>query len=107
MRFTPVILSSLLLALGVAQAQPKEQPLSPPVEHGSTVQLEYTLKDDAGAVLDSNKGREPLSYIQGRQQIVPGLEKALTGMRAGQEKQIVVKTLHFDIKVLGVEPPKK
>jgi FKBP-type peptidyl-prolyl cis-trans isomerase 2 len=49
-------------------------------------------------VLDSNKGGDPLSYTQGEQQIIPGLEKALDGMREGEEKKV---------KVLGVEPPKK
>src|SRR5580765_8222877 len=31
------------------------------VENGVTVKLEYTLKDDTGTVIDSNKGQEPLS----------------------------------------------
>jgi len=171
MKRAAVTLSILLLALGVAQAQPKEKVLSPAIESGSTVQFEYTLKDDDGTVLDSNKGRGPLTYTQGQKQIIPGLEKALNGMRAGDEKQVTVqpedaygppdpaaqtevpkevlppnlkvgtqlvarsregetmlvrvkeikettviidlnhplagKTLHFDVKVLGVEPPKK
>ena len=63
---------------------------APVIESGSTVSLEYTLSDDEGKVLDSNKGREPLTYVQGEQQIVPGLEKALTGMHPGEAKKIVV-----------------
>lgn len=91
MKIVAVMLSALVLALGVAQAQPKETTMSPAIEAGFTVQLEYTLKDDDGKVLDSNKGRSPLTYTQGRQQIIPGLEKALGGMRAGDEKQVTVK----------------
>ena len=41
-------------------------------------------------VLDSNQGRPPLTYVQGRQEIVPGLERALSGMHAGEEKQVTV-----------------
>ena len=169
MKFTAVVLISLVLALGVAQSQSQEKSMGPAIETGSTVQLEYTLKDEAGKVLDSNKGRDPITYTQGEHQIVPGLEKVLNGMRAGEEKQVTIKpedgygpvdpqaqtevpkevlppdaltvgtqlvarsgggetmlvrikettviidlnhplagkTLHFDVKVLGVEPPKK
>lgn len=78
MRLPPAVLIIMALAFGVAQAQPKEKAISPAIESGSTVQLEYTLKDEAGKVLDSNKGQSPLTYTQGRQEIIPGLEKAVT-----------------------------
>lgn len=91
MKFAAVTFSILVLALGVAQAQPKEGTSSPAIEHGSTVRLEYTLKDDAGKVLDSNTGRDPLTYTHGQQQIIPGLEKALNGMRSGEEKKVTVE----------------
>ena len=48
------------------------------------VTIHYTLKDDAGAVLDSSAGGEPLAYIQGHGNLVPGLEKALEGKQDGQ-----------------------
>ena len=47
------------------------------------VTIHYTLKDDAGAVLDSSAGGEPLAYIQGHGNLVPGLEKALEGKQDG------------------------
>jgi FKBP-type peptidyl-prolyl cis-trans isomerase SlyD len=47
------------------------------------VLIHYTLKDDAGAVLDSSAGAEPLAYIQGHGNLVAGLEKALEGKRDG------------------------
>ena len=43
------------------------------------VLIHYTLKDDAGAVIDSSAGGEPLAYIQGHGNLVSGLEKALEG----------------------------
>ena len=81
-----------LLALGWVSvcAQPVVPAPAPAIESGSTVSIEYTLKDDAGQVLDSNEGRPPLRYVHGRQEIVPGLERALGGMRAGEEKQVTV-----------------
>ena len=48
-------------AQGTPAAVPSAAPSATTVENGSTVKLEYTLKDDAGTVLDSNKGQEPLS----------------------------------------------
>jgi FKBP-type peptidyl-prolyl cis-trans isomerase SlyD len=41
-------------------------------------------------VLDTNKGREPFTFTQGSHRIIPGLEKALDGMRAGDEKKVTV-----------------
>ncbi|WP_440223270.1 FKBP-type peptidyl-prolyl cis-trans isomerase [Dokdonella sp. MW10] len=43
----------------------------------------YTLTNDAGDVVDSSAGREPLTYLQGAGNIVPGLEKAMEGHVAG------------------------
>src|ERR1051326_6955116 len=61
------------------------------IKDGSTVSLEYTLTGDDGKVIDTNKGKEPLRYIDGREQIIPGLEKALEGLPAGTEKKVTVK----------------
>jgi FKBP-type peptidyl-prolyl cis-trans isomerase SlyD len=47
------------------------------------VLIHYTLKDDKGAVIDSSAGGEPLAYIQGHGNLVPGLEKALEGKQGG------------------------
>jgi FKBP-type peptidyl-prolyl cis-trans isomerase SlyD len=54
------------------------------------VRMDYTLRNKAGEVLDSSEGQDPLSYLHGAQQIVPGLERALTGMSAGESKDVVV-----------------
>ena len=47
------------------------------------VLIHYTLKDDSGEVLDSSAGGEPLAFIQGHGNLVPGLEKALEGKQDG------------------------
>ncbi|NLI34075.1 MAG: peptidylprolyl isomerase [Deltaproteobacteria bacterium] len=59
------------------------------IENGSKVSLEYTLSVDGG-VIDSSEGTEPLRYTHGEQQIIPGLEKELTGLMAGDEKSVTV-----------------
>lgn len=45
----------------------------------------YTLTDDSGRVLDSSVGGEPLSYLHGSGQIVPGLERQMAGRGAGDK----------------------
>jgi FKBP-type peptidyl-prolyl cis-trans isomerase SlyD len=75
-----------LLAAAPAGAQPKAA-----IEKGSSVKIEYTLKDDKGAVLDTNAGKEALAFTQGAQQIIPGLDKALLGMKPGDSKKVTVK----------------
>jgi FKBP-type peptidyl-prolyl cis-trans isomerase SlyD len=61
------------------------------VREGSRVALEYTLSDENGKVIESNKGKEAMSYIHGKGQIIPGLEKELSGMKVGEEKKVQVK----------------
>ena len=60
------------------------------VADGSIVALEYTLLDGSGNVLDSSDGGNPMVYVHGQGQIVPGLEKALEGMKAGEEKTVTL-----------------
>lgn len=52
--------------------------------------IHYTLKDDSGAVLDSSSGGEPLAYLHGAGNIVPGLEKALEGKGEGEKFSVKV-----------------
>jgi FKBP-type peptidyl-prolyl cis-trans isomerase SlyD len=68
----------------------QENPMSRTIANGSTVQIEYTLKDETGAIIDSNEGRAPLTYVHGENQIIPGLEQALSGMAVGQETHVTV-----------------
>ena len=60
------------------------------VSKGKVISLEYTLKLEDDQVVDTNVGKDPLTYTQGANQIVPGVEAALEGMTVGQAKQVVV-----------------
>ncbi len=55
------------------------------------VSLDYSLSLEAGTVIDTSYGDEPLEYIHGRGQIIPGLEKALYGLVIGDEKRVIVE----------------
>jgi len=58
-------------------------------ENGNTigkdkvVSIDYTLTNDAGDVIDSSKGREPLQYLHGHGRLIPGMEKGLEGRAVG------------------------
>lgn len=60
------------------------------IAENTVVAVEYTLKNAEGEVLDSSEGMPPLEYLHGRGNIIPGLENALEGLGAGEERQVVV-----------------
>jgi FKBP-type peptidyl-prolyl cis-trans isomerase SlyD len=60
------------------------------VEKDKVVEIDYTLKDENGDVLDSSEGRQPLSYIQGIGNLIPGVESALEGKSSGERVEITV-----------------
>ena len=60
------------------------------IADGMKVSLEYTLTLPDKSVADSNVGQAPITFMQGAHEIVPGLEKALDGMKAGQKRRIDV-----------------
>jgi FKBP-type peptidyl-prolyl cis-trans isomerase SlyD len=62
-----------------------------PIADGKVINLSYTLKNSAGKLLDRADPGEPFSYLHGAQQIVPGLENALTGLKVGDKKQVTVQ----------------
>src|SRR5690606_27198897 len=55
------------------------------------VLMHYTLTNPAGEVLDSSAGSEPLAYLHGAGNIIPGLENALTGKKAGDKLSVQVE----------------
>jgi len=52
--------------------------------------IHYTLTNNAGDVLDSSDGAEPLAYLHGANNIIPGLENALAGKTAGAELNVSI-----------------
>lgn len=61
------------------------------VDDGQVVSLQYVLHLSDGQEVDRSEDGSPLEFIQGRGQIVPGLESKLYGMAIGEQKQVVVQ----------------
>lgn len=57
---------------------------------GTVVSIHYTLRDDDGDVIDSSVDAEPLDYLHGAGNIVPGLEAAMAGKAVGAKFQVTV-----------------
>ena len=55
---------------------------------GDTVHVHYTGKLDDGPVFDTSEGRDPLTFQLGKGMVVPGFEKAVTGMGVGEKKTV-------------------
>jgi FKBP-type peptidyl-prolyl cis-trans isomerase SlyD len=61
------------------------------IEDGQVVSIHYTLTLDNGEVVDSSDGGDPLEYLHGASNIVPGLERQLAGLKVGDHLQAVVQ----------------
>jgi len=61
------------------------------IAQDKVVLIHYTLKNDEGEVIDSSSGRDPLAYLHGQGNIIPGLEKALEGKQAGDKLSVRVE----------------
>jgi FKBP-type peptidyl-prolyl cis-trans isomerase 2 len=59
------------------------------VEKDLVVSMDYTLTVD-GEIVDSSEGDDPIEFIVGQGNIIPGLEKELYGMKVGEKKSVFV-----------------
>jgi FKBP-type peptidyl-prolyl cis-trans isomerase 2 len=55
-------------------------------KNGDTVKIHYTGRLQDGSVFDSSSGRDPLQFVIGSGQVIPGFENAVTGMTVGEKK---------------------
>ena len=58
------------------------------------ISFHYTLTDASGKTLDSSAGGEPLTFLEGVGQIIPGLETHLRAMKVGDKKNVTVAAQH-------------
>ncbi len=61
------------------------------VANNCVVALHYTLTNDDGVELDSSAGQEPLVYLHGAGNIIPGLESALEGKAQGDDVAVTLQ----------------
>lgn len=85
MRLWLVAAAAALPVIAVA-----EPPADDVIGDGRKVSFEYTLTLPDGSVVESNVGGKPFDYEQGKGQIIPGLEKALLGLKAGDNTKVTV-----------------
>lgn len=85
------ILGLMLFSAASVVAEAPKDGTKTVVSNGKQVSLEYTLKLEDKTVVESNVGREAMTYTQGAHEIVPGLEKALEGLAVGDSKRVEVR----------------
>jgi FKBP-type peptidyl-prolyl cis-trans isomerase 2 len=61
------------------------------VEDGKVVSIEYKLSLADGTEVDSNVGKDPLSFKQGNEEVLPALQRALAGMSIGDTKRVTLQ----------------
>ena len=61
------------------------------IADNSVVTIHYTLTNDAGEMVDTSDGREPLVYLHGAQNIIPGLERELSGKVVGDSFDVTIQ----------------
>lgn len=87
------------------------------IKKGDTISLDYTLTVD-GQVVDTSVGKQPLEFVVGSGQVIPGFDKGVLDMNVGEEKTFSVspeegygvsgnhplagKTLVFTVKILKI-----
>ncbi len=74
------------------------------VKNGDVVRIHYTAKLADGSAVDSSQGREPLEFKVGAGQIIPGLDREISGMEVGEMNTVTVPAQeaygpHDDAKV--------
>lgn len=63
------------------------------VEKNKVVYFYYTLRLDSGELFDSTAARKPLRILVGHHQVIPGLEKAIMGMKVGDKKDGIIEPM--------------
>jgi FKBP-type peptidyl-prolyl cis-trans isomerase 2 len=88
---TFIIITSLLLVVISSILNQNDNNIPTKVKSGDTIQVEYTGTYDNGTIFDSSIGREPLEFIAGSGQMIPGFDRAVISMEIGEEKEIRIE----------------
>ena len=60
------------------------------IENDRVIYIAFTLKDESGNLLDEAPQDEPLPFIYGRGQLIPGLESALKDKQVGESFEVTL-----------------
>lgn len=73
-------------------------------QKGRSIGITYTIADESGKVLGTNKGKEMLSFIVGEtNSVIKGLNIGVQGMALGGERKLVIPKTFGDAKE-GLQP---
>lgn len=78
--------------------------MSETLSNGKVGLFHYTLRDGDGNVIDSSEGKDPMVYLHGAGNIIPGLERQLVGLSVGAVVDAVVPAAEAYGEASG-EPP--
>ncbi len=59
-------------------------------EAARVIAFNYTLKNDKGEILDASEPNQPMPFLEGRQQIIPALERVISLMNEGDKRQVTL-----------------
>ncbi len=59
------------------------------ITQDKVVSIGYVLKNERGEVLDASQ-EKPLTYLHGHANLIPGLERVLSGMKVGEKTQTLI-----------------
>jgi peptidylprolyl isomerase len=89
-KISHILAAILILGLVITGCSAAPDPSR--VKNGDTVQVHYTGTLADGTTFDSSSGRDPLEFVLGSGQTIPGFEKAVLGMKAGEKKTVTIPT---------------
>ena len=61
------------------------------IKENKVISFHYTLTNQQGEQLESSRDQQPMTYLHGANNIIPGLETAMTGKTAGEEFQVTIE----------------
>ena len=61
------------------------------IQDKKVVSFHYTLTNQDGEQMETTRDKEPMTYLHGAQNIIPGLESAMAGKSVGDEFQVTLE----------------
>lgn len=61
------------------------------IQDKKAVSFHYTLTNQDGEQIESSRDKEPMTYLHGARNIIPGLESAMVGKAVGDEFKVTIE----------------
>ena len=65
--------------------------MTEPAKNGDRVRVHYTGRLDDGEVFDTSRNGDPLEFMVGAGEVIPGFDEAVRGMNVGESKTIEIE----------------